>query len=169
MSDRKTLPAGVAPKIQEMDLIRHETAQRLKQIGNELRVIFSALDGKYNPRFTADPQLTSIDVIDFLNHLRSEIEAMTDGRPQPLIYCEETEFFGDEISARSLGIEASSNRWAECWEPGYEEVASVGNTYMSISQLKSLREWLGQVISWHESHQIQPLSKMKTFAAGGEQ
>jgi hypothetical protein len=136
-----------------------ETAQRVGEIEKELSEIFDALKGKYNPKFTADPCPDTNDVINLLSNLEYEIRAKTDGRPQPLDFEGTHGHSADTIekvseSTKEYMLERNSElrEWARCFEPGYNEVASLGTIEMSIPKLVEVREWIDEVIAWHKAN-----------------
>ena len=111
-----------------------ETAERIDKIQHELWEIFQALRGEYNPKFTCEPNPTDGDVYDFLGNLKYQIIAKLDGRPQPLDFARGTELY------------------AECFSPGYTDKAHIGNIHLSLDELIKVRNWIDQVVDWHQQN-----------------
>jgi hypothetical protein len=103
-------------------------------------MIFEGLEGKYDPKFTADPCPTAGDFQDFLGHLKNQIEEQTDGRPRP------------------IQIETGSD-FARCDNPGWDELATIGDYPLSAKELRELTKWIESVLAWHST---QPKRKRKT-------
>lgn len=143
---------GIEDQSSSERYVNPSVAQKLRTIASELQVIFRGLDGKYNQTYTVDSASPN-DVIDFINHLSTEIVAMTDGRPRPL-----------DLSHEGYIASEDLDRWAECYEPGFTEVASIGGLQIKMQELKALYKWIQQTINWHESHPtVRPLSKTQSF------
>lgn len=91
-----------------------------------------------------NPHSTLGDVSDQLALIESALIAKTDGRPQPLDF-----------------YEGERQRWAECCAPGYREIADIGDLQFDAKDLKKLRDWINDVLQWHETNPIKPMSNVK--------
>ena|SRR6185503_8889231 len=105
----------------------NQALTRARAIVSDFEELRNDLEGE---RFV---RLNLLDLTDRLNDLKLELHSKMDGRPQPLTLAE-----------ASLS--------AECFEPGFNEKAAIGATHLTLSELIQLKQWIAEVIAWHQQH-----------------
>lgn len=105
------------------------------------------------------------DISDALCTLQSELIAKTDGRPQPLDlsvnFCVPDKHREEYPETALAQIDSQCDEYAvfgECYEPGYPEKASLGHLQLEMDDLVKVRDWVDQVIKWHQAN---PKSRKK--------